>query len=112
MGREALHGARRTAHRRDRAPVLSGRKERSRLKRLIAALACACVLSLWVFGSTAAAGVEFGANDDTGKYSLDGGAVYFPQMAAAGLKQNVMTVRWKPSDPLNIPDQAALDVAR
>ena len=32
-------------------------------------------------------------------------------MAAAGLKQNVMTVRWKPSDPLNIPDQAALDVA-
>ena len=32
-------------------------------------------------------------------------------MAAAGLKQNVMTVRWKPSDPLNIPDRAALDVA-
>ena len=32
-------------------------------------------------------------------------------MAAANLKQNVITVRWKPSDPTNIPDQAALDVA-
>ena len=78
------------------------------MKRVTAALACACAL---IPASTATAAVEFGANDDTGKYSLDGGAAYFPQMAAAGLKQNVMTVRWKPSDPLNIPDKAALDVA-
>ena len=82
------------------------------------AVACACA-AIFAASSPAAEPepvpapepVRFGANDDTGKYSLDGGAVYFPQMAAAGLKQNVMTVRWKPSDPLNIPDRAALDVA-
>ena len=77
------------------------------MKKLTAALASACALT---FTATAAA-VDFGANDDTGKYSVDGGAVYFPQMAGAGLKQNVMTVRWKPSDPLTIPDQEALDRA-
>ena len=85
---------------------------------MTAAVACACA-AIFAASSPAAEPepvpapepVRFGANDDTGKYSLDGGAVYFPQMAAAGLRQNVMTVRWKPSDPLNIPDRAALDVA-
>ncbi|MBA2333284.1 MAG: hypothetical protein H0V94_10905 [Actinobacteria bacterium] len=77
-----------------------------------AAVACACVALFATIGASgAAAGVQFGANDDTGKYSADGGAVFFSQMAATGLKQNVMTVRWKPSDPTNIPDQAALDLA-
>ena len=79
-----------------------------RVKRVTAAIVCVCAS---IFAATAAAGVQFGANDDTGKYSLDGGAVFFPQMAAAGLKQNVMTVRWKPSDPTTIPDREALDVA-
>jgi len=77
------------------------------LKTLTAALACACALT---FVTTAAA-VDFGANDDTGKYSADGGGTYFPQMAAAGLKQNVMTVRWRPGDPTTIPDREALDRA-
>jgi len=78
------------------------------VKKLTAALSSVCAL---IFAASASATVEFGANDDSGKYSADGGAVFFPQMAAANLKQNVMTVRWKPSDPTNIPDRAALDVA-
>jgi len=84
---------------------------------MTAAVVCACavlVATIGAAGSTAAevaAGVQFGANDDTGKYSADGGAVFFSQMAAAGLKQNVMTIRWKPSDPLTIPDRAVLDVS-
>ncbi|HXH89390.1 MAG TPA: hypothetical protein VNI55_12390 [Gaiellaceae bacterium] len=77
------------------------------MKKLTAAFACAFAMT---FTATAAA-VDVGANDDTGKYSGDGGAVFFGQMAGAGLKQNVMTVRWKPSDPLTIPDQEALDRA-
>lgn len=59
---------------------------------LIAALALAYGLC---FAMTAAA-VDFGANDDTGKYADDAGAEFFAQMAAAGLKQNVITVRWTP----------------
>jgi hypothetical protein len=53
--------------------------------------------------------VEFGSNDDTGKYS--GEAAFFAKMAGLGLKNNVMTVRWTPSQPMTIQDQAFLDVA-
>jgi hypothetical protein len=77
------------------------------VKKLAAALVCLGALT-----SAATAGaVGFGANDDTGKYSPDGGALFFGQMAAAGLKQNVITVRWRPSDPLTIPDRELLDRA-
>ena len=38
-------------------------------------------------------------------------ATFFAQMAETGLKQNVMTVRWRPSDPTAIPDEAALERA-
>ena len=62
------------------------------LKKLAPALVLGCALAF----VPAAAAVDFGANDDTGKYAEDGGAVFFPQMAAAGLKQNVMTLRWLP----------------
>jgi hypothetical protein len=61
---------------------------------------------LWA--SAPAWAVDFGANDDTGKFAEDGGAVFFPQMAAAGLKQNVMTVRWMPGTTA-IPDVEDLD---
>lgn len=77
------------------------------MKKLFLALACTSAL---VFASTAAA-VDFGANDDTGKYSADGGSGFFGQMAATGLKQNVMTVRWQPSAPTTIADRAFLDRA-
>jgi hypothetical protein len=76
------------------------------LRKLTAALALVCALT---FAGTAAA-VDFGANDDTGKYAGDGGATFFSQMAATGLKQNVMTVRWTPGSSA-IPDKAFLDRA-
>jgi hypothetical protein len=77
------------------------------LKKLAAALLLACAL-MW---SATAQAVDFGANDDTGKYSEENAATFFAQMATTGLKQNVMTVRWRPGDPTAIPDEAALDRA-
>ncbi|HVM68941.1 MAG TPA: hypothetical protein VM204_03795 [Gaiellaceae bacterium] len=76
------------------------------MKKLTAALALVCALT---FGGSAGA-VDFGANDDTGKYSADGGATFFAQMKAANLKQNVMTVRWTPGSSA-ITDQGFLDRA-
>ena len=77
------------------------------MKRITAALALACALML----TGSATAVDFGANDDRGKYAEDGGAAFFGQMASAGLRQNVMTVRFLPSSPLTIPDKPFLDVA-
>ena len=65
--------------------------------------------ALALAGGAAAAGI--GANDDTGKFAADGGALFFSQMADLGLKQSVMTVRFLPSDPTAIPDGDALDQA-
>ena len=76
------------------------------MKKLTLALATACALT---FATTASA-VDFGANDDTGKYAADGGSAFFGQMKASGLSQNVMTVRWTPGSTA-IPDQAFLDRA-
>ena len=76
------------------------------MKKLTTALALACALT---FATTASA-VDFGANDDTGKYAADGGTAFFGQMKATGLSQNVMTVRWTPGSAA-IPDQAFLDDA-
>ena len=56
-------------------------------------------------GAGAAAAADIGANDDTGKYAADGGAVFFPQMAALGLQQSVMTMRFMPSDPTTIHER-------
>ena len=86
----------------------SREKEKGRiLKKLTAALALALALTC----SASASAVEFGANDDTGKYLAGGSASYFGQMAAAGLRQNVMTVKWDPAAPMTIPDKAFLDAA-
>ena len=59
----------------------------------------------------AASAADIGANDDTGKFAADGGAVFFSQMAALGLKQSVMTTRFLPSEPTMIQDGDALDRA-
>lgn len=75
------------------------------LKRFSAVLTLACAL---ILTSTAAA-VDFGANDDTGKFSGD--SAFFAKMAGVGLKNNVMTVRWVPSQPTTIQDKAFLDTA-
>jgi hypothetical protein len=76
------------------------------LRKLAAALALAWTL---VFCATAAA-VDFGANDDTGKYAADGGAAFFEQMRESGLRQNVMTVRWLPGST-ELAEERFLDAA-
>ena len=48
------------------------------MRRIILAAACAAALLTAPAGSAA----DVGANDDTGKFSADGGAVFFAQMAA------------------------------
>ena len=79
------------------------------MKTISAALALgACALTL---ASTGSAAVEFGANDDTGKFLAGGSAAYFSQMASAGLRQNVMTLKWDPAAPMTIPDKVFLDGA-
>ena len=77
------------------------------MRTLTAALTLVCALAL----ATTASAVDFGANDDTGKYAADGGATFFSQLAGAGLKQNVMTIRWQPSAGAVIPDKPFLDRA-
>jgi hypothetical protein len=76
------------------------------LRKLTAALALACALTF----AAGASAVDFGANDDTGKYAVDGGAAFFAQMKGANLKQNVMTVRWTPGST-GVPEQPFLDRA-
>ena len=76
------------------------------MRKLTAACALVCALTL----TTTASAVDFGANDDTGRYSADGGATFFAQMRASGLSQNVMTVRWSPGSA-GVPDKAFLDAA-
>jgi hypothetical protein len=67
---------------------------------ILAALACAGVAS----------GAEVGANDDTGKFAPDAGAAFYADMAALGLRQTVVTVRWRPSDPLALAERPLLDL--
>ena len=68
-----------------------------------------CLAMLALAGGAAAA--DIGANDDTGKFSADGGEVFFAQMSALGLKQSVMTTRFVPSQPTTIQDGDSLDRA-
>jgi hypothetical protein len=58
-----------------------------------------------------AAGADIGANDDTGKFAADGGTAFYGQMASLGLKETVITVRFKPSEPDVIQDKLFLDQA-
>lgn len=60
-------------------------------------------------GVSSARAAEIGANDDTGKYLADAGAGLYGDMASLGLRQIVLTTRYKPSDPLTIQDKGQLD---
>ncbi|MBA2740683.1 MAG: hypothetical protein H0U46_01565 [Actinobacteria bacterium] len=62
-------------------------------------------------GGSAAHAADIGANDDTGKYLSDGGATLYGDMSGLGLRQIVLTSRYKPSDPLTIQDKELLDRA-
>lgn len=53
----------------------------------------------------------FGVSDDRGKYDDDGGAWFFDEMSALGLKANKMTVNWDPFQPDVITEKAFLDRA-
>jgi hypothetical protein len=76
------------------------------VRRLIAATALTAAL---LAGASSASAADVGANDDTGKHLADGGAGLYEDMAALGLRQIVLTTRFKPSDPLTIQEKAHLD---
>jgi hypothetical protein len=67
------------------------------------------VAMLFLCAATGSA-ADIGANDDTGKFAPDGGAAFYAEMASLGLKQTVVTVRWRPSDPLALADRPLLDL--
>jgi hypothetical protein len=76
------------------------------MRRIGAAAALSVAL---LCGASAAPAAEIGANDDTGKYGIDGGASLYGEMAALGLRQVVLTTRFRASDPLTIQDKGYLD---
>src|SRR5213592_680774 len=77
------------------------------MKRLTTMLVVLAALGLaGVAGAT-----DFGANDDTGKYLGEAAAPYYAELAGAGLRENVISVKWDPFEPEAIPDRAALDAA-
>lgn len=76
----------------------------------LCALAAACAALTAVLAGTSGA-ADVGANDDTAKYVADGGASFYAQMAALGLRESVLTIRFQPSDPDRIPNLGSLDKA-
>jgi hypothetical protein len=78
------------------------------MRQISALLACACT-ALALTG--AASSTTFGVADDAGKYSDDGGAVFFHMLTDLGMTENRMAVFWDPTRPDTIVDQAFLDRA-
>ena len=72
-------------------------------------LALAVVLVCALMAASVVLAAEFGANDDGAKYAEDGGESFYATMAADGLHQTVLSVRWQPSAPTTILDQERLD---
>lgn len=72
-------------------------------------VAAAALLAALLAGASSSRAADIGANDDTGKYLPDSGASLYGDMAALGLKQIVLTTRFKPSDALTIQDKDLLD---
>jgi len=62
-------------------------------------------------GASVAMGADIGANDDSAKHSADAGASMYREMAALGLRQTVIAVRFKPSEAVVIQDKQLLDRA-
>ncbi len=60
-------------------------------------------------GAASAPAADIGANDDTGKFLEDSGASMYADMGGVGLRQVVLTTRYRPSDPLTIQDKGHLD---
>lgn len=73
-------------------------------------LAVATVLITALLASASyAPAADIGANDDTGKFETDYGTTLYGDMASLGLRQIVLTTRYKPSDPRTIQDEGYLD---
>jgi putative hemolysin len=77
--------------------------------RTLALRLCVVVATVALAVTAAASAADVGANDDTGKFAPDGGAAFYQRMAELGLRQTIVTVRWTPSDPLALPEEAMLD---
>lgn len=75
-----------------------------RLRALVVVVACG------LGAAPAAVAADFGANDDTGKWAPDAGAGLYADMKSLGLRQVVVTVRWRPSDPLGLAERPILDL--
>jgi hypothetical protein len=78
------------------------------MQRLVLTAALALAL---LGGATAASAAVIGANDDSAKFAPDAGASMYADMAAVGLQQTVIGVRFRPSEPLVIQDKQLLDRA-
>lgn len=76
------------------------------MRRLLAATVLFAAL---LGGASSAPAADIGANDDSGKYETDSGAAFYRQMAKLGLRQVVIPIRFKPSEPLTIQDKTLLD---
>ncbi len=79
------------------------------MKRLVTVVVAVCAtLAL----AASASAIDFGANDDTGKFK-EGAAqsTFFQQMKDANLKMNVMSAKFNPAAPATISDKTFLDRA-
>ncbi len=73
-------------------------------------LAAATALTVALLaGASVAPAADVGANDDAAKYAADRGVAMYREMAAVGLRQTVIGVRFKPSEALVIQDKQLLD---
>jgi hypothetical protein len=75
-----------------------------------AVVAGACAVCVGAVAGVSVA-ADVGANDSTATFVADGGATFYREMAALGLKQSVLTVRFHPAEPTAIQNQGALDAA-
>jgi len=75
--------------------------------RILTAAACA-LIALTLAGSASAETV-FGVSDETPKYTPDGGAAFFEQLKAAGLRETSVIVHWDPQNPQSISEGIYLD---
>jgi hypothetical protein len=75
-------------------------------------LAAATALTVVLLaGAATAPAADVGANDDSAKHAPDGGASMYRDMVAVGLRQTVITVRFRPSQAVVIQEKQLLDRA-
>ena len=74
------------------------------------AVASALTVAL-LTGASVGVAADVGANDDSAKYQDDGGFAMYEEMAALGLKQSVIGVRFVPSQSVVIQDKELIDRA-